>query len=99
MRAGDRLLIDDAIFELDVDLPVGHKVAARDLVAGETVRKCGAAIGRTSTAVPAGKHLHLHNLRSTYLAAHLVGGAQSDRVPKNTVDTTTNNTTDGSSVS
>ena len=59
------------------DTAFGHKVAARRLEAGELVRKCGAVIGRTTAPVGAGELLHLHNLSSNYLAAHLVGGASA----------------------
>jgi altronate hydrolase len=44
------------------DVPVGHKVAVRDLEAGALVRKYGQVIGRTLAAVRAGDHLHVHNL-------------------------------------
>ncbi len=41
------------------------------------MRKLGAVIGRTTRRVRLGEHLHLDNLASNYLAAHLVGGASS----------------------
>jgi hypothetical protein len=43
-------------------IPRGHKVALRDLAAGEVVRKYGAVIGRTTQPVGAGEHVHVHNL-------------------------------------
>ena len=42
----------------------GHKLARRAIAQGETVRKYGFPIGRASVAIPAGAHVHLHNLRS-----------------------------------
>jgi altronate hydrolase len=75
LPAGEWVVIGGRHVRLGGDLGVGHKLAARALQAGEPVRKCGAVIGRTTAAVAAGEHLHLHNLRSEYLAAHLVGGA------------------------
>lgn len=44
------------------DVPGGHKIARRDLHAGELVHKHGQVIGVTTTKVSAGEHLHLHNL-------------------------------------
>ncbi len=44
------------------DVPPGHKVALRDLAAGELVRKYGHVIGTASTPVRAGEHVHTHNL-------------------------------------
>ncbi len=77
LRAGEAVEVEGTLVELGADLPVGHKVAAHALAAGRPVRKCGAIIGRTTVDVTAGEHLHLHNLRSDYLPAHLVGGADA----------------------
>lgn len=46
-------------------VPRGHKVAVSDLAAGAAVRKYGATIGRASTAIAAGEHVHIHNLAIT----------------------------------
>lgn len=45
-------------------VPQGHKLALRDLAAGEIVRKYGWPIGRTTAAVAAGEHVHSHNLET-----------------------------------
>ncbi len=74
IRAGDTVLLAGEPVRLGADLGVGHKLATRPLAAGDPVRKCGAVVGRTTTDVAIGEHLHLHNLRSDYLPAHLVGG-------------------------
>lgn len=44
-------------------VPLGHKVALRDLAAGEQVIKYGVPIGRTTRDVGAGEHVHVHNLK------------------------------------
>lgn len=44
------------------DIPAGHKVALRALVAGQPVRKYGQIIGFATAAIPAGAHVHTHNL-------------------------------------
>lgn len=77
LHAGETVRVEGTTAVLGADLPVGHKLAAHSLPAGSPVRKCGAIIGRTSTDVGAGEYLHLHNLHSGYLPAHLVGGASS----------------------
>lgn len=46
------------------DIPLGHKLALRDLPAGAVVRKYGEAIGTLTQAVARGDHVHVHNLRS-----------------------------------
>ncbi|WP_408646628.1 UxaA family hydrolase [Thermus sediminis] len=45
-------------------MPLGHKLALRDIGEGETVREYGEAIGRATRPIPAGAHVHTHNLRS-----------------------------------
>jgi altronate hydrolase len=46
------------------DIPPGHKLALRDLAAGNAVIKYGLPIGRARQAIPAGAWVHSHNLES-----------------------------------
>jgi altronate hydrolase len=43
-------------------VPRGHKFALRPIAAGEQVRKFGIPIGRATAEIPAGGHVHTHNL-------------------------------------
>jgi (2R)-sulfolactate sulfo-lyase subunit alpha len=45
-------------------VPLGHKVALRDIREGETVLKYGVAIGEAYKDIKQGEHVHIHNLRS-----------------------------------
>lgn len=45
-------------------VPLGHKVALRDLTENETVTEYGVSIGLARRLIPAGAHVHTHNLRS-----------------------------------
>ena len=45
-------------------VPIGHKVALRDLEAGDTVIKYGQDIGRIVADVGQGEHVHVHNLKT-----------------------------------
>jgi (2R)-sulfolactate sulfo-lyase subunit alpha len=45
-------------------IPLGHKVALRDLAAAETVTEYGVTIGVARDAIPAGDLVHTHNIRS-----------------------------------
>ncbi|HEV2435212.1 MAG TPA: UxaA family hydrolase [Verrucomicrobiae bacterium] len=42
----------------------GHKVALKDLIAGDAVIKFGARIGHATQPIPRGAWVHLHNLAS-----------------------------------
>jgi altronate dehydratase len=45
-------------------VPLGHKISLRAIRKGELVLKYGAAIGIAATDIPAGAHVHVHNLAS-----------------------------------
>ena len=46
------------------DIPLGHKIAVRDLAEGGDVTKYGRPIGRASQAIRTGQHVHTHNIKS-----------------------------------
>jgi (2R)-sulfolactate sulfo-lyase subunit alpha len=45
-------------------IPLGHKVALKDLDEGASVSKYGLRIGTVTTAIARGDHVHTHNVRS-----------------------------------
>ncbi len=45
-------------------VPLGHKVALRDIKAGETILKYGHDIGRAVADIGCGRHVHTHNLKT-----------------------------------
>ena len=45
-------------------VPIGHKVALRDLKVGDTVIKYGEDIGKVVAPVAKGAHVHTHNLKT-----------------------------------
>ena len=46
------------------DIPIGHKVALRDMAVGDTVIKYGIDMGRVVAAMQAGEHAHVHNIKT-----------------------------------
>lgn len=56
----------NADFQLvaNVDIPIGHKVALKDLGPGDTAIKYGEDIGKIVAAVRKGDHVHTHNLKT-----------------------------------
>ena len=46
------------------DIPIGHKVALRDMAVGDTVWKYGIDMGRVVAAVKTGQHAHVHNIKT-----------------------------------
>jgi len=46
------------------DIPLGHKVALRDMAVGETVIKYGVDIGKVVQPIRKGAHAHVHNIKT-----------------------------------
>ena len=59
--AGARAEIGGTVVEITEPVSRGHKVALRDIGAGETVRKLGWPIGRATHNISRGSHVHTHN--------------------------------------
>ncbi len=57
---------DDTDFRLTAkaDIPIGHKVALKDLKPGDTVIKYGEDIGKMVGDAPRGGHVHTQNLKT-----------------------------------
>ena len=70
LAAGTEMLCvvteDNSDFRLTVNaaVPIGHKVALKDLAEGDTVIKYGEDIGRMVAAAAKGDHVHVHNLKT-----------------------------------
>ena len=46
------------------DIPIGHKVALKDMAVGDTVIKYGVDIGRVVQPIRKGEHAHVHNIKT-----------------------------------
>lgn len=51
-------------FDVKDAIPIGHKLAIRDLAVNDTVIKYGEDIGRVVSAIKQGEHLHVHNVKT-----------------------------------
>lgn len=45
-------------------IPLGHKIALKDLKVGDTIIKYGEDIGKVVADIPAGGHVHVQNLKT-----------------------------------
>lgn len=68
--AGQQIDIDGVPVVLETEIEVGHKIARRDLIAGDKVLKYGAPIGSMTVDTARGAHVHMHNMRSDYISSH-----------------------------
>ncbi len=76
LEAGDVIRVDGGEVAVPTRLPLGHKVAARALAAGEKIVKYGAPIGSAKVPIGPGEHVHTHNLQSDYIPTFQRGEGQ-----------------------
>lgn len=66
--AGEEILVGSGEDVLSLtaaqDIPLGHKLALKDIAAREDILKYAAVIGRASQAIEKGQHVHVHNVES-----------------------------------
>lgn len=46
------------------EVPLGHKIALKDIKKGEKVIEYGEPIGVATQDIPMGSHVHVHNIKS-----------------------------------
>lgn len=60
---GDRVDTGEETITAAETISVGHKIALRDIPAGDMVIKYGVPIGRASRPIARGSHVHTQNLK------------------------------------
>ena len=63
-KRGDCIEVDGQRITLLEDVPDGHKIAIKDLKAGENVIKYGFPIGHAMEDKPAGSWMNEHNIKT-----------------------------------
>jgi len=46
------------------EIPLGHKIALKDLAEGDTILKYGHDIGKVVKSIKKGEHVHVHNVKT-----------------------------------
>jgi altronate dehydratase len=77
LRAGD--LVEGVA--LTGAVPRGHKIAMADLVKGAAVLRYGQTIGQALVDIPAGSHVHSHNLGMGPHSTDYAIGAEATPLP------------------
>lgn len=66
-KAGDQVKLrgeGSGTVTLAADVNFGHKLATRAIGKGEAIRKYGVVIGKATTAIDLGQHVHVHNVEA-----------------------------------
>jgi len=72
LSAGERIVLDGRALTVERDIAVGHKLAARDIAAGDAILKYNCPIGVATQDIPAGAYVHTHNVKSGYLPTYVL---------------------------
>ena len=70
LKAGTDMLAvvthDNSDFRITskMDIPIGHKVALKDIKKGDTIWKYGQDIGKAIADIGKGEHVHVHNVKT-----------------------------------
>jgi (2R)-sulfolactate sulfo-lyase subunit alpha len=70
VRAGETLVIGSEMLTAASDVALGHKIARRLIRRNSQVIKYGMSIGVSTSEIQPGEWVHLHNIRSNYIASH-----------------------------
>ncbi len=62
LTLGMELVLSDGPITVREPVPAGHKLALKDIMPGEEIRRYGYTIGRATTFIPVGSWVHSHNL-------------------------------------
>lgn len=60
------IMDEDRMIEIQAlqDIPIGHKVALRDMAPGDTVWKYGIDMGKVVAPIRTGEHAHVQNIKT-----------------------------------
>lgn len=66
---GSRVRVDDSAgasrpVTVEDEIPYGHKIALTDIGEGGSIIKYGEVIGRATSFIARGRHVHVHNIVS-----------------------------------
>ena len=67
LAAGSAVEIEGRRIETRDPIELGHKLAVVAIAAGTQVTKFGVPIGVATVDIAPGAHVHIHNIKSTYL--------------------------------
>jgi hypothetical protein len=70
LAAGERIVLDGISATVERDVALGHKIAAQEIAAGDTIVKYNCPIGVATCAIRAGAFVHTHNVASRYLPTY-----------------------------
>lgn len=63
-------MLEGVEVSMTTDITVGHKISRQAIVNGDKIIKYGVPIGSAIDDIALGEHVHMHNVKSDYIASH-----------------------------
>lgn len=70
LLTGGEVTLEDVEVSMISDINVGHKIARKAISKGDNIIKYGVSIGSATKSIAFGEHVHMHNIKSDYIASH-----------------------------
>ena len=71
LQPGETIVVEDLRLAITKKVDLGHKISLSSLKPGDKILKYGMPIGSATADVPAGGWVHMHNMKSDYIPAHM----------------------------
>ena len=68
LKAGESVTLEGVVLDIKRNIPVGQKLAAQAIAAGEIIRKYGCPIGIAIGAIAPGEHVTANNVETNFFA-------------------------------
>ncbi|TVM34517.1 altronate hydrolase [Oceanidesulfovibrio marinus] len=81
LSPGERVEMGGSEIEVRDDIAPFHKMALRRIGANEEIIRYGVPIGRSTQDIEPGAHVHLHNMKSSYIPTYLRSTNGFDATP------------------
>lgn len=72
LLVNDKIFVDKKEIIIKDNIELAHKIAFSNIKKGEKILKFGAHIGSAIIDISQGEHVHLHNIKSDYIATSIV---------------------------
>jgi hypothetical protein len=70
LLSGGLTTLEEVDVLMTADITVGHKIARQAIYKGDKIIKYGVSIGSAIKNIDFGEHIHMHNMKSDYIASH-----------------------------
>lgn len=67
---GDVFTFENVRYKIRENLTLGHKIASKDIAKNEKIIKYNVSIGSAVSDIKKGEHVHIHNIKSDFIATH-----------------------------